>query len=68
VIVVGLPRLPNPTGIPSANDLSYGGLAGAAWVLAWACLLAAAVSVFIRYRRSADEQRLQLKWFAMPRH
>jgi hypothetical protein len=64
VIVAGLPRLPNPTGIPGAIDVSRSGPAGAAWGLSWACLLAAAVSVFIRYRRSAGEQRLQFKWFA----
>jgi hypothetical protein len=35
-----------------------------AYVLSWLCLLTAAVSVFVRYRRSAGEQRRQLKWFA----
>lgn len=28
------------------------------------CLLLAAASLFVRYRRSAGEERLQLKWFA----
>ena len=63
--VTGLPRLPNPTGVSSAIHVSRGGPAGAAaWVFASVSLLAAAVSVFIRYRRSAGEERLQLKWFA----
>ena len=31
--------------------------------MGWPCLLLAAVSVLARYRRAADEERLQLKWF-----
>ena len=63
--VTGLPRLPNPTGVSGAIHVSRNGPTGAtAWVFAWLSLLAAAVSVVIRYRRSAGEERLQLKWFA----
>jgi len=65
VLVNGLPRLPNPTGIAGAADVARNGAAGnAAWGLALACLLVATISVFVRYRRSAGEERLQLKWFA----
>ena len=46
-------------------NLSRGGSVGnIAWLLSWVCLAAAAASVFVRYRRSAGEERLQLKWFA----
>jgi len=54
--------VPNPTGVAGwtfAGRVSFG-----LFPLEWACLLAAAVSLFLRYRRSASEERLQLKWFA----
>jgi hypothetical protein len=57
-----LPSVPNPTGIAG---WTFAGQAGnGVFLLEWGCLLAAAASLFIRYRRSADEERLQLKWFA----
>jgi hypothetical protein len=63
--VSGLPGVPNPTGIRGWTVLNPNGLAGSIfWLLGGVCLIAAAVSVFVRYRRSADEERLQLKWFA----
>jgi hypothetical protein len=63
--VSGLPSVPNPTGVHGWTYLNPNGPAGAVvWVLGAPCLLAAAASVFIRYRRSAGEERLQLKWFA----
>lgn len=61
----GLPSVPNPTGLRAWRHAPRGGaLDNVGWVLVLACLLAAAVSVFLRYRRSAAEERLQLKWFA----
>jgi hypothetical protein len=65
ITVTGLPSVPNPTGIRGMGAVSRGGwLDGGAWLLSWVCLAAAAASVFVRYRRSAGEDRLQLKWFA----
>jgi len=64
ITVGGLPSVPNPTGIGGIHVAPRGPVGGAAWVLSWMCLLAAAASVFARYRRSAGEERLQLKWFA----
>jgi hypothetical protein len=58
----GLPSVPNPTGV--AGWTFVGHLGNGIFPLEWACLLAAAVSLFLRYRRSASEERLQLKWFA----
>lgn len=59
-----MPSVPNPTGIQGWDFEGHGGLVGnLAWVSSWVPLLAAA-SVVIRYRRSAGEERLQLKWFA----
>jgi hypothetical protein len=61
----GVPSVPNPTGLRAWRHLSRGGpLGNGVWILGLACLLVAAASVFIRYRRSAAEERLQLKWFA----
>ena len=57
-----LPSVPNPTGV--AGWTFAGALGNGAFVLEWGCLLAAAASLFVRYRRSASEERLQLKWFA----
>jgi len=57
-----LPSVPNPTGV--AGWTFVGHLGNGIFPLEWACLLAAAVSLFLRYRRSASEERLQLKWFA----
>ena len=65
IAVTGLPSVANPTGIQGMINLSRGGSVGnIAWLLSWVCLAAAAASVFVRYRRSAGEERLQLKWFA----
>ena len=63
--VSGLPSVPNPTGIRGWAHVNPGGLLGnAAWTLGGICAAASAVSVFLRYRRSVGEERLQLKWFA----
>ena len=63
--VSGLPSVSNPTGVRGLTFLNPNGLVGAVvWVAGAVCLLAAAASLFIRYRRSAGEERLQLKWFA----
>jgi hypothetical protein len=65
VAVQGLPSVPNPTGLRSGIHIpTTGPFGGGTWVLGGVCLLLAAVSLFIRYRRSAGEERLQLKWFA----
>ena len=65
IVVGGLPSVPNPTGIGGFVGAVRGNaLPETAYVLSWVCLLAAATSVFVRYRRSAGEERLQLKWFA----
>jgi hypothetical protein len=65
IVVTGLPTVLNPTGVRGWFNITPDGPVGdVAWVLAWVCLLLAAVSVFVRYRRSAGEERLQLKWFA----
>jgi hypothetical protein len=65
VAVYGLPSVPNPTGIHGFISITWGTwLFGVAYLLSWGCLLAAASSVFVRYRRSASEERLQVKWFA----
>jgi hypothetical protein len=66
--VSGLPTVPNPTGIRAWTHvgglLGNGLLGNAVWALGGMCAVAAAVSVFLRYRRSVAEERLQLKWFA----
>ncbi len=60
----GLPKVPNPTAIRGLNHLLYDLLSDSAWVFSFVFLLLAVVSVVLRYRRSAGEERLQLKWFA----
>ena len=61
----GLPSVPNPTGVPGWIRMGRPSAVGnGAWALGFACLLVAAASVILRYRRSAGEERLQLKWFA----
>lgn len=62
--VVGLPALPNPTGIHGLGRLSSGWLAGVVFISGVVVLLLTAVSVVVRYRRSTGEERVQLKWFA----
>ena len=42
----------------------YGVIGDISWILSFVFLLLAVVSVVLRYRRSAGEERLQLKWFA----
>jgi hypothetical protein len=60
----GLPSVPNPTGVRGWIHLSGGPIGNVVWVLSWAFVLLAGASVVLRYRRSAGEERLQLKWFA----
>jgi hypothetical protein len=64
VVVGGLPDVPNPTGLASLPHPLYGAVGEDAWILGLVFLLLAVVSVVLRYRRSAGEERLQLKWFA----
>jgi hypothetical protein len=61
----GRGNVPNPTGIRGSVDTSQNTPLGTSiWILGWAVMLAALVSVVVRYRRSGAEERLQLKWFA----
>ena len=60
----GLPNVPNPTAIRGLSHLLYGVLGGGIRIFSFVFLLLAVVSVVLRYRRSAGEERLQLKWFA----
>ena len=53
---------PNPTGISKLTVLSRAG--NGLWALGLLPLLLAVASLVARYRRSAGEERLQLKWFA----
>ncbi|HLK72560.1 MAG TPA: hypothetical protein VKU77_02805 [Streptosporangiaceae bacterium] len=65
IAVTGLPSVPNPTGVRGLAHLSrQGALGQGMWIAGFCCLLLAAASVVVRYRRSAGEERLQLKWFA----
>jgi signal transduction histidine kinase len=52
----------NPIGIPGL--LAVGQVSGVAWLLGLLLLACAGVSVVIRYRRSAGDERQQIKWFA----
>jgi hypothetical protein len=60
----GLPDLPNPTGLRHLSPRLYGPFGDSTWILGFVLLLLAVASVVLRYRRSAAEERLQLKWFA----
>lgn len=65
ITVDGLPSVSNPTGLRGSFRIPLTGpFGGGTWVFSGVCLLLAAASLFIRYRRSAGEERLQLKWFA----
>ncbi|HEY2278403.1 MAG TPA: hypothetical protein VGI00_08595 [Streptosporangiaceae bacterium] len=64
VSVGGLRDVPNPTGLHGLPRPLYGVVGDSAWVSSFVFLLLAVVSVVLRYRRSAGEERLQLKWFA----
>jgi len=65
ITVDGLPKVSNPTGLRGSFRIPLTGpFGGGTWVFDGVCLLLAAASLFLRYRRSAGEERLQLKWFA----
>jgi hypothetical protein len=65
ITVDGLPSVSNPTGLRGSFRIPLTGpFGGGTWVFGGVCLLLAAASLFVRYRRSAGEERLQLKWFA----
>jgi hypothetical protein len=62
--VTGLPAVANPTGVRGWLHTGRDDLADiAAWLAGFLILLLAAVSLLVRYRRSAGDERLQLKWF-----
>jgi signal transduction histidine kinase len=52
----------NPIGIPGLHVV--GQVNGVAWFLGLLLLACAGVGVVIRYRRSAGDERQQIKWFA----
>jgi steroid 5-alpha reductase family enzyme len=64
VSVGGLRNVPNPTGLRSLPHVLYSLVGDGTWVFSFVFLILAVVSVVLRYRRSAGEERLQLKWFA----
>ncbi len=64
ITVRGLPSAPNPTGVRGLSHLLNGVLGNGVWVSSLVFLLLAVASVVLRYRRSAGEERLQIKWFA----
>ena len=64
IMVGGLPSEPNPTGIRGLGHPLHSALGNGTWVFSLVFLLLAVASVVLRYRRSAGEERLQLKWFA----
>jgi hypothetical protein len=65
ISVTGLPAVANPTGVRGWLHIGRGDLAdNAAWLAGFLILLLAAASLLVRYRRSAGDERLQLKWFA----
>jgi signal transduction histidine kinase len=55
----------NPLGLPAGSVVStiFDDL-GFAWILGLVVLVAAAAAPFVRFRRSHDDERLQLKWIA----
>lgn len=60
----GQRNVPNPTALRHLDHVFYGVIGDISWLLGFVFLLLAVVSVVLRYRRSAGEERLQLKWFA----
>src|SRR5690242_10592776 len=60
----GQRNVPNPTALRHLDHVFYGVIGDISWLLSFVFLLLAVVSVVLRYRRSAGEERLQLKWFA----
>ena len=60
----GLPSVTNPTGLRRGIHLVDSAFGGVLWISSWVVVLLAAASVVLRYRRSAGDERLQLKWFA----
>ena len=63
VSVGGLRDVPNPTGLRGLPRPLYGVVGDGTWICSFVFLLLAVISVVLRYRRSAGEERLQLKWF-----
>jgi hypothetical protein len=60
----GQGAVPNPTALARLPHVLSGPVGNVAWVVGFVFTLLAMVSVVLRYRRSAGEERLQLKWFA----
>ncbi|HUG87387.1 MAG TPA: hypothetical protein VMP42_01335 [Actinomycetota bacterium] len=63
VIAPEVPRVANPTGIMASRGL-YQALVLGALLCGAVVLVASALGLVIRFRRSRGDERLQLKWFA----
>ena len=57
--------LDNPVGIRGLGDPEHGPLAGPLFAILAFCVVAAVISMIVRFRRSRGEERQQLKWFTL---
>src|SRR4051812_8138224 len=63
--LVWYPSLPNVFSVPAAYNQVLTAIGAAGLVLAVAGVVIAAASIAVRYRRSQDEERAQIRWIAI---
>ena len=60
----GAPVYPNPIGVPALGGDALGPVWFVGFLVGLLALLASAISLFVRLRRSRGDERQQVKWFA----